>query len=577
MSFSAISSIATSAMTASQLRMQVASSNIANADTTGYTKKSANQTATVTSGVGTGTAVTSITSTVDKYLLKDLTAAATELGAATTTDDYATNLGSLFGSVSSTNGDSTSLADLIASLQSAISSLSATPESSTLAAQATSSFDAVASQIRQSSNDVQTLRDNASYEIADDVASANEALNTIGNLNDEIVAAKAQNQSTADLEDQRNEALQTLAGLMDVNYYINSNGQMQVSTTGGTMLVDSSVHELSYASTSTAAANTVFDPVTVDGKDITAEIASGNIGALIQQRDVTLPAVQDELDSLASTFSDTVNAVYNTMTSNPPPSTLSGTTAVSSSDAFSGSGTVRIAVTDSSGDLVNYQDLDLSQYSTVGDLVNALNSVSGISASVASGKLVLSSTDSSDGIAIGGTDDAAGSSGQGFSDYFGLNDLLVGSSGADIAVRSDILGSADSFATSTLDMTTSPTVGSSILSTSGDAIDQLYGALTGSASFAAAGSLSARSSTLTDYASAILSGISGASSSADSTLSTKQTAYNTLSDSFSSETGVNLDEETANLTALQQEYSASAQILSVLKTMFEALLQSAQS
>ena len=69
-------------------------------------------------------------------------------------------------------------------------------------------------------------------------------------------------------------------------------------------------------------------------------------------------------------------------TSLPPPSTLTGTTAVTASTALSATGTVRIAVTDQSGNLASYRDLDLSGYATVGDLVSAINGISGLSASI---------------------------------------------------------------------------------------------------------------------------------------------------------------------------------------------------
>src|SRR5207237_7719160 len=78
-----------------------------------------------------------------------------------------------------------------------------------------------------------------------------------------------------------------------------------------------------------------------------------------------------------------------------------GSASVSSSTALAASGTVRIAVADQSGNLVSYKDLDLSSYATVGDLVTALNGISGVSASLdSSGYLSISATSSSNGIAI---------------------------------------------------------------------------------------------------------------------------------------------------------------------------------
>ncbi|WP_096704955.1 flagellar basal body rod C-terminal domain-containing protein [Magnetospirillum sp. 15-1] len=46
-----------------------------------------------------------------------------------------------------------------------------------------------------------------------------------------------------------------------------------------------------------------------------------------------------------------------------------------------------------------------------------------------------------------------------------------------------------------------------------------------------------------------------------------------LTDSFSSQYGVNIDEETARISELENAYAASAQVLSTVKDMFDSLLE----
>ncbi|MGH1559717.1 hypothetical protein ACRAWD_22595 [Caulobacter segnis] len=74
--------------------------------------------------------------------------------------------------------------------------------------------------------------------------------------------------------------------------------------------------------------------------------------------------------------------------------------------------------------MVSTQDLDLSAYATVNDLIAGLNAISGVSASITDGKLVIAASDSSNGVALGDIDASVG--GQGFSDYFGFNDIFSG-------------------------------------------------------------------------------------------------------------------------------------------------------
>src|SRR6202008_1749421 len=95
---------------------------------------------------------------------------------------------------------------------------------------------------------------------------------------------------------------------------------------------------------------------------------------------------------------------------------------------------------------------DLSSYATVGDLVTAINGISGLSASVDSdGHLSITATGSGNGGPLHEKTSSVGSSGEGFSDYFGLNDLVTGTSAADIAVNSKILSGTNELQLATLD------------------------------------------------------------------------------------------------------------------------------
>jgi flagellar hook-associated protein 1 len=583
--------IASSALSAISVESSVTSSNIANADTTGYTKKTANQAATVVAGSGTGTTVTSITSSVDRLLLKSLIGADADLGYADTVNDYLDQLQSLFGTTSSSSSDTdsgTSLANTISTLMSALSSLADTPSSASLQATVVDDLDAVATQLRSTSQNIQDLRSKADQEIADSVDQVNSALHTIDDLNKQITQAAASGQSTADLEDQRNQALQTLGSLMNVSYFEGQNGAIQVYTSSGQALVDSTVHEVSYEPASSVTADSTysatppsgFSGITVNGKDITGEVTNGKIGALVTLRDKTLPQAQSELDELATTLASSLNTVHNQGTSVPPPTSLTSSKTLASTDAFSGSGTVRFAVTDKDGKLVSYADLDLSSYSTVGDLVNDINKkVSGLSASIDSdGHLVVAATGTDDGVAINAMTSSVGKSSQSLSDWLGLNDLVSATGASDFAVRSDILSNTSLLAVGKLDSSTTLTTGSNVISSGTTAIvSALYDTLNGSTSFKAAGGLGATKTSFTSYAADIVADGAAKSSNADSTYTNKKLVQSNFASTMSSETGVNVDEETSRLSELQNSYKAAAEIITALNSMFQALLDAVGS
>ena len=587
MSLDIASRIAVSSLMATQVQMSVASANISNADTTGYTEKTANQAAVVSTGSGAGTTITGITSSVDKLLLKSLSQANSDLGTANTLNNYLDQLQSLYGSSGSSGSSGTSIANTIASMESAISSLAGTTSSASLQSNAVSSLDDVASQLRDTSSGIQQLRGNADQDIASSVDDVNQQLKTIADLNKQIKQVAASGQSTADLEDKRNAAVLDVASKMNVSYFVSSSGGMQVYTSSGQALVDGSVHKLSYTAASSVSASTTysatsssgFSGITVNGVDVTSQITSGAIGGLIDLRDNVLTGAQSQLDQLANQLSDSLNTVHNQGTSIPPPPTLTGTATVSSSTALSATGTVRIAVADQKGNLVSYSDLDLSSYSTMGDLVSAINGISGLSASIDSnGHVVIASTNSSDGVAINEMSSKVGSSGVGLSDALGLNDLVTGTGASNFAVRSDILANSGLLAVSTLDSSTSLTSGSQVLSSgSTTVVNNIYSALTASNSYGAAGGLGSTSGSFSDYAAAIVSNVASKASEAETTYTSKETTQSTFSSSMSSQSGVNLDEETARLSTLQNQYSAVSELIKTINEMFSSLLTAVQS
>lgn len=580
----ALSSAVSSLLTIEQ-QMAVTSSNISNANTAGYTEKSVSTTSQITSGLG-GVKAAAISSKVNAYLLKDIAKQISTSAEASINSQYYQSLIDGLGSVSSSDSSGSSdLSSALTALSSALSSLETTPDSASLKTQVVSDLDSLTALLRQTSSSIQNLRAEADGDIATTVDDVNTQLDTIQQLNTSIVQAKAAGQSTADLEDKRQTALQALAGDMNVTSFVDSTGTMQVYAGSGQSLIDETgnVHHLSHSAASSVSSSVTyasggFDAITLDNTDITNQVSSGKLAALVNQRDTVLTNAQSELDNLAATLSAALNSYCNQGTSSTPPNSLTGSTSVSAGDAVTvASGTtVRVAITDSSGNVSSYQDIDLSSATTVSDVMSDLQSLSGVTASISGGKLVLSAPTGS-GIAlttlsgtVGGTD---------LSSYFGLNNLLSnGSSAETISVRSDILSSSTLLPTGTLDNSSTLTTGSAaVAASSSSIITGMYGILTASRSFAASGTLGATTSTFSSYAAAIISGISTAASTATSTASTTSTALTTLQSQFSSESGVNTDQESATLVSLENNYAASAKVVSAVKAMFDALLAAVQA
>lgn len=566
MSVSVASSIALSALRAAQVGISVTSSNIANADVDGYTVKTANQVSTVSSSTGSGTAIASITGGTDKYVFASLISANADLGAASVTASYTDQLQALMGSTTGSDDGGTSITTQLASLETAVTELTSTPDDNASQSTFVSAADTLASQLQDISSSISTLETNAGQQVSDDIDTVNDTLEKIAKLNDQIVAAKAKGQSTADLEDERSSAIETISSLLDISTTTTSSGAVYVKTTGGTTLLSSRVHELSVSGSGS---------ILLDGtNDITSTITNGEIGGLLTLRDETLPAAQDELDALASKLISAVNSAVADGSSVPAPDSLTGTTDLDSVSSFSASGTVRVALVDEDGNLTSYSDLDLSSYSSIDDLVSALDAIDGVSASVNSdGTLTLSSDTDGSGVAIGALDSAI--NGQSFSSFFGFNAVFTGSSASDIKVSSSLLADSGLLAVGTLDTDTTSAGKTVLTSGSSTVADALNSALTTSSSYSAVGSIGTMSGTLTDYASRVVSAFASRASTAEDAETTADTLQSSLSSTIASQSGVNVDEETSKLQDYQTLYSAAAQVIQIAKEMFESLLSAA--
>ncbi|MBR9971468.1 flagellar hook-associated protein FlgK [Magnetospirillum sulfuroxidans] len=541
---------ATSSLRTIQSELALAANNIANADTQGYTVKSATKVNTTVGGggIGTGVDITGILSKVDANLLRTIITATSANAETATTADYLDRLSDVLGQLSSEESGGDTLATSLAALQSTLEELAATPESETLKTQAVLQLTDVAANLRDTSAQVQDLRSDADADIENAVASINESLHAIDSLNDSIVQARARGQSTADLEDQRMVLVADLSEQINISYFTDEDGAMTIYT-GGQPLLNSQVHELSYQAAGTVTSETVypggFDAITLGGSDITTTIKSGTLAALVALRDDTLPAVQDQLDAIATTLKDQLNTISNQGTPLPAPQTLTGTVeGMTGADALAATGTLRVAIANSDGSAVSVTDIDMTTITSVDDLLGQLNAISGLSAALdGDGRLVIETTDSTTGIALSGGDVG----GKTISSYFGMNDLITGDGAENLFVRKDIAADPSLLA-----------VGK--VTDSGISLD--------------AGALAQAMADIIDTGAAadLVADVGAQVKAADSAAASKQTTLTALTDSFSSQYGVNIDEETARISELENAYSASAQVLATIQEMFQALL-----
>lgn len=441
MALSDILGSAMSGLNAAQAGLRVVSTNIANVGTTGYAREKVNISTSVVGGRVNGVVVGETTRVADRFLEAASYRRAGDVGAAETTSGYLDRLQALLGAPGAESS-------LTAQLD-AISSAGVTLTGSLAVAQNADAFvaktsDAITS-LQQVDRDAASLSADADAEIGDTVSRANALLTQISALNDAVSRLDGLGRSSSGVADQRMLAIQDLSGLIGVTVRDQPDGRVTIETAGGAPLLDQRLRLLSYPNGGNGAgaaqpaypgvdirfADSAGLPGVATGDRIDAAAIGGKLGALLDVRDRAIPAFRDQLGSLFTGLSQSLNAAANAATAVPAPAQLIGApTALAATDRLGFTGKATVAVTDTSGKLVSAVKLDfdaMGPQATVGDLVAAINAGLGGSATAlfSAGRLTLSATAPGTGVAIG-QDPATPSqrAGIGLSQVFGMNDLI---------------------------------------------------------------------------------------------------------------------------------------------------------
>ena len=296
----AISS-ARSGIIATQSAIDVASRNIANASADGYTRKIQETSTRVIDGRTGAVRLEEVTRNVNNQLLRDVRDQTSVVEELTVIEDFLARFELQFGRPE----DSSSIASKITELKATFQAMSTSPDLAIAQQDVLRAAEEVALTLNNLSSAVQNLRQEADSRVNDSVTTINEALQNIEALNADIGARKTVGESTADLEDQRDELILDLAKQMNITTLERPDGKLAVLVSGtSNFLIDQTASTLSFTTTGVVAADTALSNVQIDNGflapfSITTDITSGELGGLLQLRDTILPLAQDQIDSLA--------------------------------------------------------------------------------------------------------------------------------------------------------------------------------------------------------------------------------------------------------------------------------------
>lgn len=314
------------AMDAQQTAVQITGQNLANVNNPAYSRQRVNlETApTVPTAIGpegTGVDVANIQQMRDTFLDAQVTAESSVGGYWTaqqnSLEQAQTQLGEFLDQSSSNVSGSTSsgaassaqsLSTQLNGLFNAFSAVATDPTSIAQRQGLVNQADTLATGFNQASSQLSALNGNLNQSLGNSVTQANQLLSQIANLNESIVTAEQNGGNANDLRDTRQQALEKLANLVNIDTSTDSKGQVDVSI-GGSQLV-SGKDVLDTLQTYDPGNGELLVRTATGGNNLT--LSGGTIQGTIEARDGALQTLRSGLDNLASALITQVNSTYST-------------------------------------------------------------------------------------------------------------------------------------------------------------------------------------------------------------------------------------------------------------------------
>jgi len=609
-----------SGLTATQTNLSVVAGNVANAQTPGYIAQSAVQVATASGDGGAGVSIASINRLLDQFVQQQLRSESSGGAYADLRANFYQQLQQIYGQP----GSNTSLDSVFNSFTSAVQALSTSPNSSAAQSQTIGAAQALAQQLNNATNSIQTLRSQADQGIAGDVQQANNALQQIASINQQLAGSSSTDSMAALLENQRDQYIDQLAKLMDIRVVQGSNNQVSVFTGSGAQLVGTQASQLNFNPTGTVAAIDQWnaDPtksglgtitlVSPGGGSVdlvaSGAIRSGEIAGYLNMRDSVLVQAQGQIDEIAAQMS---KALSDTTTAGTAVTVGSQSGFDADIGSLSNGNTIQVSYTDGSSvqhniTIIRVDDpsaLPLSNAATadpndtvigvdfsggpasVATQLNTALGATGLQFSNPSGTIleVLDSGPSTITVNAVSTTATATSLTGGTGALPLFVDGATAFTGAITSAGPESTGYAGRIAVNSAliaDPTKLVTYQTSPQTPAGDATrpnfiyNQLVNAsLEYSPTAGIGGAASPFQGTLSAYMSQMVSVQSIAANAASNLQAGQDIVVNALQTRFNSTSAVNIDTEMAHLLTLQNAYGTNARVMSTVKAMLDALLQ----
>ena len=560
----------TRAIQAHQIALEITGQNISNVNTEGYTRQRASLAQTIPldysyGTVGTGVKVDGIERIRDAFVDLEIRNQTSDLGSDSVQADMYDRIEKILNDPSE-EGLDTRLGDFFDSIYDVVNA----PEETGLKNTTIIEAQALAQQIQFVNGELDQLRIDLNSAVVNGVDEINSLTQQIADLNKKIVKVEAGGNNQAnDFRDQRDQLLKDLSEWTNITTNEMDTGEVNVSIGGQSIIFGSTVTTL----------ETELQPgdelplqrVIVSGSGSPVNFDGGKMQGYMTARDTNIPKYIDRLDTLARGLIDQINKQHTQGLGTRGFSTVTSENAVSdSSAALDSSGahlditpvdsTFNLIVSDKSGSSCVETTLNISvdvSSDSLDDVATSINNalsgagISEISAAVTSeNKLELTSSDDDFTYYLQDTTDDTNN----VLSSLGLNTFFKGTDASNIGVNSflaenpQFLAAAQSTAQgdNTNALAMADIRKEQVMDSGTKTLEQYY-----QTALVDLGADSRESQTQTDAGKSFL------------------TELELKRESIS---GVNLDEEAANLIIFQRAYEASARYISVCDSLLNTLV-----
>lgn len=542
---SSIINSAMSGLSAAQAALSTTSNNISNYTVAGYSRQTtilaeANSTLQGKSYYGNGVNVTGVQREYDSFIAAQLRGSSATYNAANTQYSQVSNIDDLMST--STTNLSTAIQGFFSNMQNVVSNANDPAARQSML----SNSQGLVNQFQTQAQYLTNMQNSVNTNIASNVDQINTLTTQISNLNQQIAKLSTANGATPnDLLDQRDQLVNGLNNIVGVTVS-QQDGSYTVSMANGLSLVNGfqSTKLVAMPSSSDLTRTTVgyVDPQAGNVQLPESSITTGSLGGMLNFRSQDLDLAQNQLGQLAAAFTTSFNAVHKQGFDSNGNQGVDffniGTPTAQGDSKNTSSATLTAAWTNTSA-------LQASNYTVSYDGTNwsatrlSDNSKTTLTPTTSGGVTTLNLDGMS--LTVNGTPNAK--------DSFlvkpvqnVVNGMSVAiTSGSQIAAAAATGGESDNRnAQKLLALQDAKIVNGNAT------ISQAYGAM--------------------------VSTVGNKTQALKTASTTQQNVVTQLTNRQQSVSGVNLDEEYANLTKYQQYYMANAQVLKTASTVFDALL-----